>query len=125
MTNPPPPVATKPPPPTTKPTTPIQPTTPTTPTTPTQMQDQRWTVFKANDGQGCMAAFKVECQPKATCNTPPPFKYACPENISLDKPVTVVTHNGTDCFVEFEMPKCPPGTACNPPRPRPVACPKR
>ncbi len=70
-----------------------------------------------------MAAIKVECQPKATCNPPPPFRYECPENVSLVKPVTVVTHDGIKCAVEFDMPSCPEGVACNPPRPRPVACP--
>jgi hypothetical protein len=94
-------------------------TTPATPTT--SSKEARWTVFKAKDG--CMAAIKVECVPKATCNPPPPFKYTCPDNVSLEKPITVATYDGTSCFVEFEMPKCPPGTACNPPRPRPVACP--
>jgi hypothetical protein len=97
--------------------------TPSTPAPPAQSQAQKWTVYKAKDG--CMAAFKVECMPKATCNPPPPFKYACPDNVSLEKPITVATYNGTDCFVEFEAPKCPPNVACNPPRPRPVACPKR
>lgn len=84
-------------------------------------QEARWTVYKAKDG--CYAAIKVECQPKATCNPPPPFKYECPDNVSLEKPVTVVSRGGGNCFVEFEMPSCPPGVACNPPRPRPVACP--
>ena len=88
---------------------------------PPQSQEAKWTVYKAKDG--CMAAIKVDCPPKATCNPPPPFKYACPDNVSLDKPVTVVTHDGTSCFVEYEMPACPKGVACNPPRPRPVACP--
>lgn len=103
------------------------PTQTSTPPPPVQQaQESRWSLFKSNDGSGCMAAIKVECQPKATCNPPPPFKVACPDGISLDKPVTVVTQDGgASCFVEFEMPKCPPGTACNPPRPRPVACPKR
>ena len=120
---PPPPVVVNPPrpaePPPTQPSTPAPPTPP-----PTQgSQEQKWTVYKAKDG--CMAAIKVECQPKATCNPPPPFKYTCPENVSLEKPVTVATYDGNSCFVEFEMPKCPPGVACNPPRPQPVTCPKR
>ena len=93
---------------------------------PVQTTDAYWTVYKAQDGSGCMAAIKVECQPKATCNPPPPFKYACPENVTLDKPVTVVSQDGgATCFVQYDMPKCPPGVACNPPRPQPVACPKR
>jgi hypothetical protein len=92
--------------------------------TPASSNEARWTVYKNKDGS-CMAAIKVECVKGATCNPPPPFKYACPDNVSLDKPVTVATHDGTSCFVEFDMPQCPPGIACNPPRPRPVACPKR
>lgn len=107
---PPPVVVANPPPPTTQP--------------PPSEQRTEWTVYKTKDG-ACMAAIKVECHPKATCNPPPPFPYACPENVSLDKPVTVVMRDGERCFVEYEMPKCPPGVACNPPRPQPVACPKR
>jgi hypothetical protein len=93
---------------------------------PVQTTDSYWTVYKSHDGSGCMAAIKVECHPKATCNPPPPFKYACPDDVSLDKPLTVVSQDGgATCFVQFEMPKCPPGVACNPPRPKPVTCPKR
>lgn len=97
---------------------------PTTPPVTTPHGDMAWTVFKNADG--CMAAIKVECQPKATCNPPPPFKIACPADVNLDKPVTVVSQDGgSTCMVQFPMPTCPPGTACNPPRPRRVECPKR
>jgi hypothetical protein len=90
----------------------------------TQTSVSSWTVFKNKDG--CMAAIKVECQPKATCNPPPPFKIACYGNVSLAKPVTVTSRDGgATCFVEHEMPKCPPGASCNPPRPQQVTCPKR
>lgn len=110
---PPPVVIANPPPPTTQP----------PPTQPAPAQRTEWTVYKTKAG-ACMAAIKVQCHPKATCNPPPPFSYACPENVSLDKPVTVVMRDGGSCYVEYEMPKCPPGVACNPPRPQPVACPK-
>ena len=84
----------------------------------------KWTVYKAADG--CMAAFKVECQPKATCNPPPPFKYECPQNVSLEKSITVASNaDGSACFVDYGPVSCPPNTACNPPRPTPVACPRR
>jgi hypothetical protein len=87
--------------------------------------DIAWTVFKSSDGS-CSAAIKVECQPKATCNPPPPFKTACPADVSLDKPVTVRSQdNGATCMLEFAMPDCPKGVACNPPRPRKVECPTR
>ncbi len=127
IANPPPPRPTRPDPrptaPTTKPTRPDpRPTAPTT--TPAQTSAARWTVYRTKDGS-CMAAIKVECQPKATCNPPPPFSYACPTGVSLEKPITVATFDGTSCFVEYDAPACPPKTACNPPHPRPVACPKR
>ena len=130
MVNPPPPSTSQPPAPKGPPVVATPPPTttqgPAQPAAPTQAnQTTKWTVYKASDGTGCMAALKVECVPKATCNPPPPFKYACPDNVSLEKPITVATYDGTSCFVEFEMPKCPPNVACNPPRPRPVACPKR
>ncbi len=93
------------------------------PSTPaTQSNEARWTVYK-DKKNGCMAAIKVECVPKATCNPPPPFKYACPDNVSLEKPITVVTYDGTNCFVQVEQPKCPPNMSCNPPPARKVACP--
>src|SRR5687768_13564858 len=94
-----PPVIVSPPMPT-QPTT--EPSTPPAPPPTQQNQSQKWTVYKAQTGGGCMAAFKVECQPKATCNPPPPFKYECPPNVSLEKPITVATYDGTSCFVEFE-----------------------
>lgn len=86
--------------------------------------NQRWTVFKQPDGV-CMATIKVQCKPGTMCNPPPPSKYACPNNVSLDKPVTVASSaDGSACFVEYAAMACPPNVACNPPRPTPVACPK-
>jgi hypothetical protein len=106
-----------PPPPQTNP----QPPAPTT----TTHGDIAWTVFKNNDGS-CSAAIKVECQPKATCNPPPPFKTTCPADVSLDKAVTVRSQDGgSTCMLEFAMPDCPKGVVCNPPRPRKVECPTR
>jgi hypothetical protein len=94
------------------------------PATQTVPGNTKWTVYKTADG--CMAAYKVECQPKATCNPPPPFKYECPQNVSLDTSITVASNaDGSACFVDYGPTKCPPNTACNPPRPQPVACPKR
>jgi hypothetical protein len=96
-------------------------------TPPPQQQSGSWTVFKSKDG--CMAAIKVDCpkgQPgKAmpTCNPPPPFKYACPDGVSLETPITIVTF-GDSCAVEREPVKCPPKAICNPPRPHVVPCPK-
>jgi hypothetical protein len=84
----------------------------------------KWTVYK--DAGGCTAAVKVQCPPNTACNPPPPFKYECPQNVSIDSPITVAASNdGTSCFVEYAPVKCPPNTACNPPRPMPVACPQR
>jgi hypothetical protein len=98
----------------------------TTPATPAPAApNQRWTVFKGQDGS-CMAAEKVECKAGATCNPPPPFKYDCPPNASLTTSITVVANaDGTACQIEQPPMKCPPNVACNPPRPQPVACPKR
>jgi hypothetical protein len=119
---PPPPVVSNPPRPQDPP--PPQPQDPPPPQT-TPHNDIAWTVFKNSDGS-CSAAIKVECQPKATCNPPPPFKTACPADVSLDKPVTVRSQdNGATCMLEFPMPDCPKGVACNPPRPRKTECPTR
>jgi hypothetical protein len=70
-----------------------------------------------------MAAIKVECQPKATCNPPPPFKIACYDNVILDKPVTVTSRDGgSTCFIDYAA-TCPPNAKCR--APQPVTCPKR
>jgi hypothetical protein len=90
-------------------------------------QEAAWTVFKSNDG--CMAVIKVECpraepgKPQPTCNPPPPFNYACPTGVSLDKPITIVTF-GDSCIIQREPIACPPKVMCNPPRPQTVTCPK-
>jgi hypothetical protein len=96
----------------------------TQPTASTTPGNTKWTVYKTADG--CMAAYKVECQPKATCNPPPPFKYECPQNVSLDSAITVASNaDGSACFVDYGPMTCPPKAVCKPPRPTPVACPKR
>ena len=90
-------------------------------------QQASWTVFKSKDG--CMAAIKVSCptgepgKPMPTCNPPPPFRYDCPNGVTLEKPITVITF-GDSCALEPEPIHCPPRVACNPPRPRTVPCPK-
>jgi len=77
-----------------------------------------------------MAAIKVECPkgkpggPMPTCNPPPPMKYACPDGVTLDKPITVITFGDT-CAIQPEPMQCPPNAICNPPRPRQVPCPTR
>lgn len=84
----------------------------------------KWTVYKQPDG-ACMASIMVECKPNVMCNPPPPSKYACPANVSLDKPITIASSaDGSACFVEYAAMACPPNVACNPPRPTPVSCPK-
>lgn len=86
--------------------------------------NQKWSVYKQPDGV-CMASIKVTCKPGTMCNPPPPQKYDCPANVSLDKPVTVASSaDGMACFVEYPAAACPPNVACNPPRPTPVTCPK-
>jgi hypothetical protein len=94
---------------------------PPMPQAPAPAAGTKWTVYRAKDG--CKAAYVVDCPAGAMCNPPPPSDYECPQNVSLDKPVTVAS-DGTGCFVQYEMPKCPPGVACNPPRPQPVTCPR-
>jgi hypothetical protein len=97
------------------------------PPPPSPSEQASWTVFRGKDG--CMAAIKVSCptgepgKPMPTCNPPPPFKYACPTGVTIDKPITVITF-GDSCAIEPEPIHCPPHTACNPPRPRTVPCPK-
>jgi hypothetical protein len=72
-----------------------------------------------------MATIKVECKPNTMCNPPPPSKYDCPTNVSLDSPITVASSpDGMACFVEYAATPCPPDVACNPPRPTPVTCPR-
>jgi hypothetical protein len=86
----------------------------------------RWTIAKTQSG--CTAAMKVEC-PKPVdghvvmCNPPPPRPYACPDNVSLDAPITIVASGG-ECMIDHGPMHCPAGAMCNPPAPRRVTCPQ-
>ena len=42
--------------------------------------------------------------PAGQCPPPHlPFKYECPAGIYLEKPITVATHDGFSCVVEFDQ----------------------
>jgi hypothetical protein len=92
--------------------------------------ERRWTVYK--QGQDCFAGTaNFDCPkpatpggPVPTCNPPPPMKYACPDNVSLDHPIEVAQWNGEQtCHVVPAPIDCPKGAMCNPPPPIQVACP--
>jgi hypothetical protein len=93
--------------------------------------EKRWTVYK--QGTDCFANEPFDCPkpsadgaPVPTCNPPPPMKYACPENVSLDHPIEIAQWSGQDsCHVVPEPIDCPKGAMCNPPPPIQVACPTR
>jgi hypothetical protein len=121
-----PPVATTPATPATTPATPV----PTTPATP--KFETKWTVMKFKGKDGCSAMIDVNCpkpeqgKPVATCNPPPPFKYACPDGFREGDTLKIVLRVGaTDCFVDSAPINCPKGALCNPPPPRKVDCPIR
>ncbi len=100
---------------------PPQPSEP--PPNPVDSSPITWTIYKQKTGD-CYAAVKVDCPPKAMCNPPPPIKYACPENVSLDTAKTVI-QIGNSCHVDHGPMSCPPNRRCNPPPPQNVPCPKR
>jgi hypothetical protein len=93
--------------------------------------EKRWSVYK--QGEDCFATEAFECPkpatpggPMPTCNPPPPMKYACPDNVSLEHPIEVAQWTGqTTCHVVPEPIDCPKGAMCNPPPPIEVACPTR
>lgn len=94
--------------------------------------EQRWTVMKFKGNADCQAMVDVNCpkpekgKPVATCNPPPPIKYACPDGFKDGDTLKIVLRTGaTDCFVDDGAIKCPEGAKCNPPPPRKVACPER
>jgi hypothetical protein len=89
---------------------------------PTQQAPTSWVVHKTTTG--CVAQVKVDCPKPMPCNPPGPIKYTCPDNVSLDHPITIVTM-GDHCIVQREMPHCPPHAMCNPPPPQAVPCPGR
>lgn len=94
--------------------------------------EQHWTVMKFKGKDECSAMVDVQCpkpekgKPVATCNPPPPIKYACPDNFKEGDTLKIVLRAGaTDCFVDRPTASCPKGALCNPPPPRKVACPER
>ena len=85
-----------------------------------------WTIYKAEgecfsvDAGACPAP--TDEKTKFTCSsTSQP--YACPEGLSMDRPIVVVRVDSSSCEMKHEMPDCPAGAACNPPPPMPMACP--
>jgi predicted small lipoprotein YifL len=94
--------------------------------------EQHWTVMKFKGKDDCSAMVDVQCpkpekgKPVATCNPPPPIKYACPDNFKEGDTLKIVLRVGaTDCFVDHGPMTCPPNAKCNPPPPRKVSCPER
>ncbi len=94
--------------------------------------ESHWTVMKFKGQADCHAMVDVNCpkpekgKPVATCNPPPPIKYACPAGFKEGDTLKIVLRVGaTECFVDREPMKCPEGAKCNPPPPRKVACPER
>lgn len=92
--------------------------------------DQKWTVMAS--GGSCAAYVEVNCpkpekgKPVATCNPPPPIKYACPPEVTAGATLTIAQYAGqAECVTVPGPVKCPANTACNPPRPRKIACPTR
>src|SRR5690349_12250916 len=90
---------------------------PPTEQTPPSTETVKWSVYKSQDGTGCMAAIKANCPPKAMCNPPPPFKYECPKDITIDAGgVTVASYDGgATCAIDYGPMNCPKGAMCNPP----------
>src|SRR5688572_9816195 len=96
-----------------------------------QPGEQRWHVTRAHGKAGSIAMLEIECPkpatpggPVATCNPPPPVDYACPDDVTLDHPLTIRKLDGaTECFVLPAGYTCPAGAICNPPPPRKLACP--
>jgi hypothetical protein len=99
--------------------------------------EHRWSVTKIKGNDDCRAYLDPNCpkpekgKPVATCNPPPPYKYACPPSLKDGESMQIVLRVGsTECFAElpFECPKPVPGKpqrTCNPPGPTKVACPTR
>jgi hypothetical protein len=91
------------------------------PVVPAEPPGTQWTIFK--QGDACSAAIKVECPQGATCNPPPPKPYACPDGITVERPVVIIAEED-GCYIKHEPVHCPPRVMCNPPPPHKVACPK-
>jgi hypothetical protein len=81
-----------------------------------------WTVLKKADGT-CVTAVDVQCHAGATCNPPAPQPYACPPNLTAERPLHIRQDAPGECRLVFPMPECPAGMMCNPPPPQKVACP--
>lgn len=69
--------------------------------------EQRWTVMKFKGKEECSVMVDVQCpkaepgKPVATCNPPPPIKYACPADFKVGDTLEIVQRVGaTDCVVE-------------------------
>src|SRR5258705_6425085 len=85
-----------------------------------------WTVYKESDGS-CVSVDARDCPAPAdqsvafscAAATKP---YTCPDGMSLESPIRVVTVGPNDCEEAFDM-SCPEGASCNPPPPTPMACP--
>lgn len=89
----------------------------------TSTTDRRWTVSKSNGT--CRVYEDATCPPNATCNPPPPQKYACLDDMNDGASVKIVQRAGEKvCTTIPMMPKCPPNVMCNPPPPRKVTCPR-
>ncbi len=94
--------------------------------------EQHWTVMKFKGKGDCSAMVDVNCpkpekgKPVATCNPPPPIKYACPDGFKEGDTLKIVLRAGaTECFVDRGPMTCPKGALCNPPPPRKLPCPER
>ncbi len=89
---------------------------------PTTPKLRRWTLTVASD-KSCYATpmDAAACEPKATCNPPPPPRVGCPANTA--KGTRIEEQSAGACFIVYPSPPCPPGVACNPPRPQTIECP--
>src|SRR5579859_6336689 len=61
----------------------------------------KWTVSAASGG-GCVAQRQVACTQLQPCTPALPSAYECPAGVVMDKPITVATHDGYTCVIEFE-----------------------
>lgn len=103
--------------------TPVEPTTPEPPTPEPTDRLTTWTVYQR--AGTCMAAMDVQCDPRATCNPPPPQPLdACPPAMAADARVKIVETAPSVCEVQYPAPTgCDP-RLCNPPRPQAITCPR-
>lgn len=90
---------------------------------PPEFVSRTWEVRLDRSGATCRAYVPVVCQPKATCNPPPPRAIDCPDGITVERPVRVMEQAPGECYALPEVTPCPKDMACNPPPPRKTACP--